>query len=240
MKLSPSSHPMTSWATWAVYVACHNHQPTTPSANISATSIPLFLSLFSLHMSASRLLIRAALVAVVASSVPVHAFYLPGAAPHDYQVAENVDLFVNALTPMLSGSDDAKLVSTCSVPQTAVASSCVNIAEVANQLYVTINPFEGLSDVEVLDDYYHPSFHFCEPEGGPHKQPESLGSILFGDRIFDSPYDVGACRALVSSLICSSRFECWRIMGRANRSAYLPSLPTTPSLSMTAYERTTR
>lgn len=77
----------------------------------------------------------------------------------------------------------------------------MNIAEVANQLYVTINPFEGFSDVEVLDDYYHPSFHFCEPEGGPHKQPESLGSILFGDRIFDSPYDVGASRALVSYLI---------------------------------------
>jgi transmembrane 9 superfamily protein 2/4 len=42
----------------------------------------------------------------------------------------------------------------------------------------------------VIDDYYLPSFHFCEPQGGPHKQPESLGSILFGDRIFDSPYDV--------------------------------------------------
>ncbi|KAI0281057.1 Endomembrane protein 70-domain-containing protein [Russula aff. rugulosa BPL654] len=62
-------------------------------------------------MSASRLLIRATLVALVASSIPVHAFYLPGAAPHDYRVAEKVDLFVNALTPMLSGSDDAKLRS---------------------------------------------------------------------------------------------------------------------------------
>ena len=40
------------------------------------------------------------------------------------------------------------------------------------------------------DDYYHPQFHFCEPPGGPRKQPESLGSILFGDRIFNSPYDV--------------------------------------------------
>lgn len=40
------------------------------------------------------------------------------------------------------------------------------------------------------DDYYNERFHFCEPEGGPRKQPESLGSILFGDRIFNSPYDV--------------------------------------------------
>jgi transmembrane 9 superfamily protein 2/4 len=42
----------------------------------------------------------------------------------------------------------------------------------------------------IEDDYYNPKFHFCEPEGGPKKQPESLGSILFGDRIFNSPYDV--------------------------------------------------
>jgi hypothetical protein len=78
--------------------------------------------------------------------------------------------------------------------------------------------FEGLPDVEVLDDYYNPSFHFCEPEGGPQKQPESLGSILFGDRIFDSPYDVRrlSCPRVVSH--SCSRFECWRIMGRANPS----------------------
>ena len=41
-----------------------------------------------------------------------------------------------------------------------------------------------------LDDYYYPSFHFCEPEEGVKKQSESLGSILFGDRIFNSRYDV--------------------------------------------------
>lgn len=38
------------------------------------------------------------------------AFYLPGAAPHDYQAGAQVDLFVNALTPMLLGKDDSKLV----------------------------------------------------------------------------------------------------------------------------------
>jgi hypothetical protein len=40
------------------------------------------------------------------------------------------------------------------------------------------------------DDYYHPVFDFCTPEGGPKKQGESLGSILFGDRIYTSPYEV--------------------------------------------------
>ena len=57
-----------------------------------------------------RSLAGLALVALVTSIVPAHAFYLPGAAPHDYKEGEKVELFVNALTPMLPGSDDAKLV----------------------------------------------------------------------------------------------------------------------------------
>ncbi|KAG6334661.1 hypothetical protein ID866_4428 [Astraeus odoratus] len=95
-----------------------------------------------------------------------NAFYLPGAAPHDYEAGEQVNLFVNALTPMLSARDDSKL------------KSLINY------------------------DYYNPSFRFCEPEGGPKNQPESLGSILFGDRIFNSPYDIkmlednGTCHTL--------------------------------------------
>ncbi|KAF9820295.1 hypothetical protein IEO21_01509 [Rhodonia placenta] len=97
------------------------------------------------------------------------AFYLPGAAPHDYTEGEAVDLYVNALTPMLAGSDNAKLTE--------------------------------------LDDYYDPRFHLCEPEGGPHKEPESLGSILFGDRIFNSPYDIrmlednATCKTLCTTTI---------------------------------------
>ena len=39
-------------------------------------------------------------------------------------------------------------------------------------------------------DYYSPEFHFCRPEGGPKQISESLGSILFGDRIFTSPFDL--------------------------------------------------
>lgn len=40
----------------------------------------------------------------------VGAFYLPGTAPHNFERGEQVNLFVNALTPMLSGKDDSKLV----------------------------------------------------------------------------------------------------------------------------------
>ncbi|KAF5321341.1 hypothetical protein D9619_001767 [Psilocybe cf. subviscida] len=83
----------------------------------------------------------------------VHAFYLPGAAPHNYAKGDKVELLVNALTPMRSGTNDK-------------IKSLVNY------------------------DYYNDNLRFCKPAGGEHKQPESLGSILFGDRIFDSPYDI--------------------------------------------------
>jgi transmembrane 9 superfamily protein 2/4 len=39
-------------------------------------------------------------------------------------------------------------------------------------------------------DYYHPEFHFCQPDGGPVSVSESLGSIIFGDRIFTSPFEL--------------------------------------------------
>lgn len=39
-------------------------------------------------------------------------------------------------------------------------------------------------------DYYHPAFRFCRPDGGPKEVSESLGSILFGDRILTSPFEL--------------------------------------------------
>ena len=50
-------------------------------------------------------------------------------------------------------------------------------------------------------DYYHPSFHFCQPTDGPKYIKESLGSILFGDRIQTSPFELKmavneTCKAL--------------------------------------------
>ncbi|KAF7376177.1 Transmembrane 9 superfamily member [Mycena sanguinolenta] len=107
-----------------------------------------------------------ALLHILLFAATARAFYLPGAAPHNFKEGDPVPLFVNALTPMLTGSDNAKL------------KSLINY------------------------DYYNPNFKFCEPDGGPQKQPESLGSILFGDRIFNSPYDIkmlennGTCQTL--------------------------------------------
>lgn len=42
-------------------------------------------------------------------------------------------------------------------------------------------------------DYYKPEFHFCRPGDGkrePKKVSESLGSVLFGDRLYESPFEV--------------------------------------------------
>lgn len=43
-------------------------------------------------------------------AVSVSAFYMPGTAPRNFEKGEQVDLFVNALTPMLTGKDESKLV----------------------------------------------------------------------------------------------------------------------------------
>lgn len=55
-----------------------------------------------------RLALKLALAAF--SSIGVRAFYLPGAAPHNYQDGERVEVFVNALTPMIGATVDGKLV----------------------------------------------------------------------------------------------------------------------------------
>ena len=47
---------------------------------------------------------------LVLQTLRVDAFYLPGAAPHDYHEGDEVNLLVNALTPMLAGSGNAKIV----------------------------------------------------------------------------------------------------------------------------------
>jgi transmembrane 9 superfamily protein 2/4 len=54
-------------------------------------------------------------------------------------------------------------------------------------------------------DYYHHEFNFCAPKDGPKPISESLGSILFGDRIFTSPFELKmgvdeTCKAVCSEL----------------------------------------
>ncbi|KAI9255222.1 hypothetical protein BDA99DRAFT_467455 [Phascolomyces articulosus] len=90
------------------------------------------------------------------------AFYLPGVAPIDYMIDDEVKLLVNSLTPM------------------------------SNQQVKSVISY----------DYYYDKLHFCQPEGGPQKQSESLGSILFGDRIFTSPFELRMARDESCKLLC--------------------------------------
>lgn len=52
-------------------------------------------------------------------------------------------------------------------------------------------------------DYYNPEFHFCQPNGGPKSVSESLGSIIFGDRIFTSPIELSMRRDETCKSVCT-------------------------------------
>ena len=46
-------------------------------------------------------------------------------------------------------------------------------------------------------DYYDKRFHFCRPGDGsrdPQSVSESLGSVLFGDRLYESRFEVSLLR----------------------------------------------
>ncbi|KAG9239006.1 hypothetical protein BJ875DRAFT_276241 [Amylocarpus encephaloides] len=59
-----------------------------------------------------------------------------------------------------------------------------------NRLTPVGSPDDGTLRSVVSYDYYHPDFHFCRPEPAPKDVSESLGSILFGDRIRTSPFEL--------------------------------------------------
>jgi transmembrane 9 superfamily protein 2/4 len=56
-------------------------------------------------------------------------------------------------------------------------------------------------------DYYHPSLRFCQPEGGPKEIRESLGSILFGDRIQNSPFQLSLGKNETCKALCEATYE---------------------------------
>lgn len=56
-------------------------------------------------------------------------------------------------------------------------------------------------------DYYYPKFRFCKPREGAIKQPESLGAIIFGDRIFNSPFEIEMLKSKSCQVLCKSNYE---------------------------------
>ncbi|KAF9933822.1 hypothetical protein BGZ67_004142 [Mortierella alpina] len=54
-------------------------------------------------------------------------------------------------------------------------------------------------------DYYDPQFGFCAPPNGKKEaQAESLGSILFGDRIWNSPFQISMGVKLACQKLCDA------------------------------------
>ncbi|DAA74760.1 TPA_exp: Uncharacterized protein A8136_3076 [Trichophyton benhamiae CBS 112371] len=82
-------------------------------------------------------------------------------------------------------------------------------------------------------DYYHPSFHFCKPKDGPKDVRESLGSIIFGDRILTSPFELHMAKNESCKLLCpevkfdglSSQFVNHRIWQGYNINWLIDGLP---------------
>lgn len=60
-------------------------------------------------------------------------------------------------------------------------------------------------------DYYHPIFQFCTPPDGPKPVSESLGSILFGDRIMTSPFDLRMRENKTCLPLCSKSYDAIRL-----------------------------
>ena len=53
-------------------------------------------------------------------------------------------------------------------------------------------------------DYYHEAFNFCKPKDEPRHVSESLGSILFGDRIMTSSFELKMKKNETCKVLCES------------------------------------
>ena len=60
-------------------------------------------------------------------------------------------------------------------------------------------------------DYYYPLFHFCQPDeahgGVQDVGPESLGAVLFGDRIYTSPFELHMMKNETCKQLCVEKFN---------------------------------
>ncbi|KAI8617330.1 hypothetical protein BC830DRAFT_116023 [Chytriomyces sp. MP71] len=64
--------------------------------------------------------------------------------------------------------------------------------EEGDPVQLTVNALTSMDSRSLLPyDYYYPKFHFCKPEK-LEVERESLGSVLFGDRLYNSPFEVCA------------------------------------------------
>lgn len=71
-----------------------------------------------------------------------------------------------------------------------------------NRLTPTLSQEDQQLRSVISYDYYHTAFNFCRPKDGPKKVSESLGSILFGDRILDSPFEIHMAKNETCKKLC--------------------------------------
>ncbi|SMY25707.1 unnamed protein product [Zymoseptoria tritici ST99CH_1A5] len=100
-----------------------------------------------------------------------------------------------------------------------------------------LTPTQNSRDTQIRSafafDYYSPQFHFCAPKDGPQDISESLGSILFGDRIQTSPFELHmlkdeSCRAVCNEVEfepTDAKFVNRRIMLDYNMNWLIDGLP---------------
>ncbi|KAI9015548.1 hypothetical protein DFJ74DRAFT_645012 [Hyaloraphidium curvatum] len=68
---------------------------------------------------------------------------------------------------------------------------------------VWVNAYSS-PDTVIPYDYYFEKFHMCPPEGGQRGKGESLGSILFGDRLYDSRFDLRMSENTTCNKLCTA------------------------------------
>ncbi|AMD22907.1 HHR138Cp [Eremothecium sinecaudum] len=106
----------------------------------------------------------------------VNGFYLPGVAPITYHTGDKIPLLVNHLTRTRPhGNPDKKGHS-------------------ADYKLNYVYSF----------DYYYEKLHFCKPEK-IEKQPESLGSVIFGDRLYNSPFSISMLKDETCVKLCDTK-----------------------------------
>ncbi|TQS35782.1 hypothetical protein Golomagni_03785 [Golovinomyces magnicellulatus] len=74
-----------------------------------------------------------------------------------------------------------------------------------NRLAPLSSGVDGALHSIVSFDYYHPAFHFCRPSPKPEYVSESLGSILFGDRIMTSPFELKMAHNETCKVLCTGK-----------------------------------
>lgn len=72
---------------------------------------------------------------------------------------------------------------------------------------LTVDPSIGGSSAAGGLDYFNPHLKFCTPQEGKQARGGSLGSILFGDRIYDSPIEIEMLKNKECQHLCSPVYK---------------------------------